>query len=70
MCPTPMPEPAKGVLAVMRISVRRVAEEAGVSIGFASRALNGYVTPSPKVRSAVQRLTGRPASDLFRETSS
>ena len=64
---TPLPHPAKGVLAQRRITNRRVAETLGYSEHYVSRVLNGYMPPSPRFRRDVAGMLDVAESDLFRD---
>lgn len=62
----PVPQPAKAVLAMQRITNREVCRVTGFSDVFVGRSLNGYVSPSAPLRRAVAELTHMPEADLFR----
>jgi hypothetical protein len=62
----PSTQPAKGYLAVERISNRRVARLGRFSEHYVSRVLNGHEPPSPRFRAFVAELLGRPEQELFR----
>ena len=57
--------PARGILAIRRISVRQAAATIGVSEQFLGRCLLGHVPPSQRVRDGLSRLLNVPTSDLF-----
>jgi hypothetical protein len=61
----PHAHPAKGALAMARISNSAVAREKGFSEHYVSRCLNGWEKPSPRFRRAVAEMLGTPESELF-----
>jgi transcriptional regulator with XRE-family HTH domain len=61
----PAAHPAKGWLAVRRISQRQVAEALGITEGHVSRVLNGHHGSSAHFRSELCRLLKLPESRLF-----
>jgi transcriptional regulator with XRE-family HTH domain len=63
----PVPHPAKGVLAVRRITIRDVAAHLGYSPTYISKALNGWHSPSPRLRAGIAEMVGLPESALFRD---
>ena len=63
---TPEPQPAKGILALLRITNRQVADHLNVSPEWVGRVLNGYVKPPKRFKAAVADLTDTPEADLFR----
>ena len=65
----PEPQPAKGILALKRISNAAVARRLGKSQQWVSRVLNGYA-PAPEVfRASLAELLGIPEEELFRPGS-
>jgi transcriptional regulator with XRE-family HTH domain len=62
----PEPQPAKGILALRRITNRQVAQHLGVTPEWVGRVLNGYARPPDRFRAAVSELTGAPEAELFR----
>jgi hypothetical protein len=66
----PVPQPAKGVLAIRRITNIEVARslDPPVSPHYVGRVLNGFDQPSPRLRAAVVALTGLPEEALFRRS--
>lgn len=64
---SPVPQPAKAVLAMRRISNREVAAALGISAQYLGRVLNGYVEPSARLRAEVAAFLSRPESKLFRD---
>jgi len=65
----PTPQPARGVLAMQRVTVREVARRAFVSEQYTSRCLNGYQRPSAKFKAAVAAICALPEAALFRDDS-
>jgi len=63
----PKPQPAKGILALRRITNRELARHLGCTPEWVGRVLNGYVRPPDRLKAAVAELTGAPESELFRE---
>lgn len=63
----PVPHPAKAVLAMRRITNRRVARTLGKSEHYVGRCLNGRDKPSAEFRRALAALLDLPESELFRE---
>lgn len=63
----PIPQPAKGILALRRITNVQVAAAANLSHHYVGRVLNGWQAPSAEFRSAVADLVGLPESALFRD---
>jgi hypothetical protein len=58
-------QPAKGQLALRRITNRRVAHLYGCSEAFVGRILNGYVRPPLRFRSFLSALLEVPEAQLF-----
>ncbi len=58
-------QPAHQVCWNLRLSQRRVAETAACSQTFIWLVFNGWKRPTSRVIDAVERLTGRPARELF-----
>lgn len=63
----PTPQPAKGILALRRLTNRRVAIATNRSEQYVGRVLNGWQAPSQEFRAAVAELVGLPESTLFRD---
>ena len=61
----PVPHPAKGELAVRRITNRQVAAAYGSSEHFVGRVLNGWQAPPSRFRALVAEMLDAPESDLF-----
>lgn len=61
------PQPAKGILALRRITNRQVASSLGCSTAWVGRVLNGHVEPPERFRQALSSLLDTPISELFRE---
>ncbi len=64
---TPHPQPARGVIAMRRLSIRAVAKQIGHNEHWVGRVLNGYGRPSPEFRRALSELLGVPESELFHD---
>lgn len=62
----PAAHPAKGVLAVRRISQREAARAIGCTATYLCSVLNGSVTPSEQFRQRLAAYLGEPADGLFR----
>jgi transcriptional regulator with XRE-family HTH domain len=62
------PLPAKGVLAIRRISNRRVARLYGAHEVYIGRVLNGYERPSPRFRAFLSELLDVSESELFQDS--
>lgn len=62
----PIPQPAKGILAMRRIRNVDVAAATGRSHHYVGRVLNGWQAPSPEFRAAVAELVSLPENALFR----
>jgi transcriptional regulator with XRE-family HTH domain len=65
----PTAQPAKGVFAVRRITIRRAAATIGISELVLGRILNGYERPSARVRAGLAALLSLPEAQLFVEES-
>lgn len=63
----PIPQPAKGILALRRITNVELAAATSRSHHYVGRVLNGWQAPSPEFRAAVADLVGLPESALFRD---
>lgn len=63
----PVPQPAKGILAVRRVTNVQIATATNRSSHYVGRVLNGWQAPSAEFRSAVAELVGLPESALFRD---
>jgi len=63
----PVPHPAKGHLAVRRITNRQVADAYGSSEHFVGRVLNGWLTPPARFRALVADMLGVDEVELFRD---
>lgn len=63
----PVPQPAKGILAMQRTSNARVARLYGCSPHYVGRVLNGYEKPPARFELFLSELTGQSTSTLFRE---
>lgn len=63
----PTPHPAKGILAMRRITNRRVDSVLDMNPLFVGRVLNGYDKPTPRFRAGLSALLGLPESALFRD---
>ena len=61
-----MPQPAKGVLAMRRIPVRRVAVKLGCSQEWDGRVLNGLVPAPATFRAGLSQMLDLPEEELFR----
>ncbi len=59
--------PAKGILAIRRITIRRAAATIGISELVLGRILNGYERPSARVRAGLAALLSLPEAQLFLE---
>jgi hypothetical protein len=61
------PHPAKGILAVRRISNRQIAAQynGGTSAHFIGRVLNGYIRPPSAFRAWLAGYLDVPAAELF-----
>lgn len=59
------PQPAKGRLALRRISNRAIARGYECSEHYVGRVLNGYVPASAGFRDYVAQLLGTPEDELF-----
>jgi len=57
--------PAKGILAIRRITIRRAAATIGVSELVLGRILNGHERPSARVRGSLSALLSLPEAQLF-----
>jgi len=57
--------PAKGILAVRRVTIRRAAATIGISELVLGRVLNGNEHPTPRIRAGLSALLGVPESELF-----
>lgn len=62
---SPLAHPAKGVLAVRRISQTSVALGYGASPHFVGRVLNGIVNAPPRFRAYVAQLLDLSEGELF-----
>lgn len=64
---SPVPLPAKAILASRRISNRAVAASfsPGMSAHYVGRILNGFLPPSPRFRAGVAAMTGLAEETLF-----
>lgn len=60
------PHPAKGVIAMRRLTVRRVAAILGMSEQVVGRMLNGVERASPRLRAGLSALLNTAESELFR----
>ncbi len=65
----PEPQPAKGVLALRRISNAAIARRLGISQQWTSRVLNGHAAAPEAFRAALAELLDTPEEELFREQS-
>lgn len=63
----PVPHPAKGELAVRRISNRDVARGYGCSEHYVGRVLNGFSAPSTGFRAYLAELLEADEADLFHD---
>lgn len=63
----PRPHPAKGELAVRRISNRQVAAALELSEQHTGRVLNGFERVSPRFRRKLSKSLGLPANELFHD---
>lgn len=63
------PQPAKGVLALRRISNRDVARELDLSEIWVGRVLNGHAPPPESFRKGLADLLWLPEEQLFRDGS-
>jgi transcriptional regulator with XRE-family HTH domain len=61
----PPPQPAKGHLALARITNADLARRLGCSPTWVGRVLNGYNRPPAKFRRVVAELLSKPESELF-----
>jgi transcriptional regulator with XRE-family HTH domain len=61
----PPPQPAKGYLAVARITNTDLARRLGCSQTWVGRVLNGYNRPPARFRQVVGELLGKPEAELF-----
>jgi transcriptional regulator with XRE-family HTH domain len=61
----PPPRPAKGYLAVARITNAEVARRLGCSPTWVGRVLNGYNRPPARLRRVVAELLGKSEAELF-----
>ncbi len=61
----PVTHPAKGILAVQRLTLREVAEQIGMNSQVVGRMLNGRAAASPRFRRDLSRVLDRPESELF-----
>jgi hypothetical protein len=61
------PHPAVAVLAMRRLPYRQVARDLQRNPHHLGRVLNGYVTPSPKLRRALAAYLDLPEAALFRD---
>lgn len=59
-------QPAKGILAIRRISQREAARAIGCTATYLCSVLNGNVTPSAEFRQRVADYLDQPAEHLFR----
>lgn len=59
-------QPAKGILAVQRISQREAAEAIGCTATYLCSVLNGAVTPSEQFRQRLAAYLDQPVEHLFR----
>lgn len=64
----PVPHPAKGELAVRRITNRRLAADYGCSETFVCRVLNGWQPPPARFRALVAETVNLPESELFHDS--
>lgn len=64
----PQPQPAKGHLALARISNRTVATRYECSEWFVSRVLNGYLPAPARFRAMVAELLGLSEAACFRSS--
>ncbi len=62
-----VPQPAKGHLALRRITNRKLARELHFSDHYVGQVLNGYERPSSRFRSSLSAFLGLPESVLFRD---
>lgn len=62
----PVPQPAKAVLALRRITNRRVAAAYGSSDHYVGRVLNGLQQPSPRFRAFLAAFLDAEEDELFR----
>lgn len=63
---TRSPQPAKGHLALRRITNRYIARKYAFSEQYVSAVLNGRVPASERIRTAVSEELGLPEDELFR----
>ena len=64
---SPIPQPAKGVLALRRISNRAVARHLQCSETWVGRVLLGQQPPPATFRRALAEMLGLPENELFRD---
>ena len=64
---TPGPQPAKAVLAMRRVTNRRVAQLYGCSPDFAGKVLNGHVRAPARFRQFLSAYLEIPENELFRD---
>lgn len=67
---SPVPQPAKAILAVRRITNRRVAAVYACSPHYVGRVLNGLQEPSPRFRAFLAAFLDLPEDALFRSDES
>lgn len=62
-------QPAKGILAVQRISQREAAEAIGCTATYLCSVLNGAVSPSEQFRQRLATYLEQPVERLFRSSA-
>lgn len=62
----PVPQPVKAVIAMRRRTLTSLAAELGVSHHHLGRVVNGYVSPSDRIRQGLAEALNAPQELLFR----
>ncbi len=61
----PSPQPAKGVVAMRRVTNCEIADRLGISHQYVSKVLNGHAPPSERFRYGLAQMLGVPEAELF-----
>jgi len=65
--PNAAPHPIRAVMAIRRLTITALAEQAGVSRGYLGRVVNGTLYPSPDLRKRLGWLLDYDPQALFRD---